>query len=65
MDHEKPMKWIRQMLERNLLHCGQWWDARGTTADGHAAGSIGRELLLQVISGHKSYEHSVKKYVPH
>ena len=59
------ISWIRQMMERNIVHCVQWCDTRDMTADGHTKGSIDRELLLQVMSGYQSFKHELKKYVPH
>eukprot|EP00959_Pyramimonas_sp_CCMP1952_P340798 7138314-Pyramimonas_sp.AAC.1 len=56
-DLEKPaectflgdISWIRQKMERGIVHSIQWCDTRDMSADGHTKGSIDREMLLQVM----------------
>ena len=45
------ISWIRQMMDRGIVHSVQWCDTRDMTADGHTKGSIDRALLLQVMAG--------------
>ena len=59
------ISWIRQMMERGIVHCVQWCDTRDMTADGHTKGSIDREGLLEVMSGTQSFKYDVKQFVPY
>eukprot|EP00959_Pyramimonas_sp_CCMP1952_P092807 1942087-Pyramimonas_sp.AAC.2 len=58
------ISWIRQMTNRGVVHCVQWCDARDVSADRHAKVCIGRELLLQVMEGKRSFNIKVNMYMP-
>jgi chaperone required for assembly of F1-ATPase len=57
--------WLRELLQLRLIEVLQWCDTRDMTADGHTKGCIDRQTLLEVMKGHQSYKHEVKKYIPH
>ena len=59
------VSWIRELLQLGILEAIQWCDTRDMTADGHTKGQIDRKLLLEVMSGHQTYRHSVKRHTPH
>eukprot|EP00959_Pyramimonas_sp_CCMP1952_P162195 3391117-Pyramimonas_sp.AAC.1 len=50
-------------MERGIVH--RWCVARDMTADGHAKGSIGRGMLLQVMGGTQSFKHDFKSRTPY
>ena len=56
--------WMRELLQLKLIDSIQWCDTRDMTADGHTKGSIDRKMLLELMSGHQTYRHDVKKYTP-
>ena len=58
------ISWIRQMMERDVVHCVQWCDTRDMTADGHTKGSIDRDLIYQVMDGIQAFKYDLKKHVP-
>merc|ERR1712086_30635 len=58
------ISWIRQMMERGIVHCVQWCDTRDMSADGHTKGSIDRELLYQAMNGNQIFKYDLKKHVP-
>ena len=57
--------WIRDLLQLRLIESIQWCDTRDMTSDGHTKGSVNRQLLLQLMRGHQTYKHDVKRYTPH
>eukprot|EP00959_Pyramimonas_sp_CCMP1952_P067698 1412946-Pyramimonas_sp.AAC.1 len=52
-------------MERGIAHSIQWCDTRDMTADGHAKGSIDREMLLQVMGYIQAFKHSLKMHTPY
>ena len=52
------------MMDVGVLVNVQWCDTRDMSADGHTKGSIERDSLLEVVSGHQSFKHDVKRFVP-
>ena len=52
------------MMERGIVHCVQWCDTRDMSADGHAKGSIDRDLLYKVMEGIQAFKYDLKKHVP-
>ena len=58
------ISWIRQMMDRGIVHSVQWCDTRDMTADGHTKGSIDRDLLLQVMSGCQTFKYELKTHTP-
>ena len=58
------ISWIRQMLERGIVHSVQWCDTRDMSADGHTKGSIDRDLLYKVMNGEQTFKYDLKKHVP-
>ena len=58
------ISWIRQMMERGIVHCVQWCDTLDMSADGHTKGSIDRDLLYQVMEGIQAFKYDLKKHVP-
>ena len=59
------VSWVRELLSLGLIKAVQWCDTRDMTADGHTKGSIDRQLLLQLMTGHQHYRHDVKRHTPH
>eukprot|EP00959_Pyramimonas_sp_CCMP1952_P262508 5488786-Pyramimonas_sp.AAC.1 len=52
-------------MERGIVRCLQWCDARDMTADGHTKGSIDRDMLLQVMGRTQSFKHDLKRHTPY
>jgi hypothetical protein len=59
------VSWIRELLQLGIIESVQWCDTRDMTADGHTKGSIDRQLLWDLMSGHQAYKFEVKTYTPH
>ena len=57
--------WIRDMLQKGIIHYVRWCDTRDMTADGHTKGSVDRKALLDLMKGKQVYEHDFKTYAPH
>eukprot|EP00959_Pyramimonas_sp_CCMP1952_P147199 3080671-Pyramimonas_sp.AAC.1 len=51
------ISWMRQMMERCMVHCVQWHSTRDLTADGHTKGRIDRDMLRQVMGEVQSFKH--------
>ena len=58
------VKWLREMLENDMIHEIRWCDTRDMTADGHTKGSIDRKMLIQCMQGYQHFSHEVKTYQP-
>merc|ERR1712086_164194 len=58
------ISWIRQMMERGIVHCVQWCDTRDMSADGHTKGSTDRDLIYQVMEGIQAFKYDLKKHIP-
>eukprot|EP00959_Pyramimonas_sp_CCMP1952_P415868 8713095-Pyramimonas_sp.AAC.1 len=46
-------------MDNVMVHSIPWCDTRDMTADGHAKGSINREMLLQVMGGIQSFKRDL------
>ena len=57
--------WIRELLQLRVIESIQWCDTRDMTADGHTKGCIDRKMLLDLMTGHQTYQHDVKRHTPH
>eukprot|EP00959_Pyramimonas_sp_CCMP1952_P070396 1470216-Pyramimonas_sp.AAC.1 len=53
------ISWMRQMMERGIVHSIEWCDTRDMTADGHTKGGIDREMLLH------TFQHDFNRHTAH
>eukprot|EP00959_Pyramimonas_sp_CCMP1952_P052773 1103291-Pyramimonas_sp.AAC.1 len=59
------ISWIRQMMERGIVHCVQWCDTRDLIADDHTKGSIDRDIHLHLMGGSQSFKQGLKRHTPY
>ena len=45
------LKWIRELIERQVLHCIAWIDTRSMVPDGLTKGSVDRKALHDAMAG--------------
>ena len=45
------LKWIRELIERNVLYCIAWIDTRSMLPDGLTKGSVDRKALDDAMNG--------------
>eukprot|EP00959_Pyramimonas_sp_CCMP1952_P374106 7834754-Pyramimonas_sp.AAC.1 len=59
------ISWIRQMMDRRIIHSAQWRNTRDMTADGRIKSSIERDVLAQVAAGTQPFKHELNTDTPH
>ena len=52
--------WLREIIDNGVLHEFRWVDTRDMLADAHTKGSIPRDDLHSVMSGHVPRRHEVQ-----
>ena len=73
VDHIKPpaeksllchLLWLKELVQLGIIREFRWIDTRDMTADGHTKGSVSREALMQLASGHivRTIGFLIKRY---
>ena len=54
--------WLRELLDRRVLHYLRWCDTRDMSADAHTKGVVPRDAILALMKGFFEFKHETKEF---
>ena len=54
--------WLRELLDRRVLHHLRWCDTRDMSADAHTKGIVQRDAILALMKGIFEFKYDTKEF---
>ena len=58
------VQYVRELLDRSIIHSLLWFDTRDMGADGMTKGSVDRKAITSIMSGSNLQEHPFRVWRP-